>query len=359
VIGPIAVAIVWAIAGPAGAAAVRPAPEAAPRPAPQPDAATAAQPVAVCPPEPPSPSPCPKLPQEDDVRAPPLPPPPEIPRATPVLSIDDTRTHGPTARNWLDVRVDPQWIASETYENVGAMEEQVAVGLPDFGVRELRDILTPVAPYALRARSQTFVSSSGGWQQGPLTVGLQRYFAIDAIAISPLLFAHLGVEAALSTPWMSGRYAVPPAAVRVVDAVDTELAQNGWSLRPVSAYVRGDFLACRAAYVEAGVTPEAFVPTIGPNEYDLRFRVAAGWSFGCATSVASHRPKISLEYRGRVRLHADSASVAYRDQAGAGVQMDLGPFVIQPLVATEFADKPLDTWILALRLQLGDSKENP
>src|SRR4029079_16741055 len=83
----------------------------------------------------------------------PAPPPLELPRAVPVLTIDDTRTHGPTARNWFDVRVDSQWLTSSTYEDVGALDGQVSVGLPTLEDRQLRDILAPLTPYLLRVRT--------------------------------------------------------------------------------------------------------------------------------------------------------------------------------------------------------------
>jgi hypothetical protein len=286
----------------------------------------------------------------------PLPPPPALPPANPVLTIDDTHTHGPTARNWLDLRVDSQWLTSSTFGDVAAFDGQLSVGLPTFDDRQLRDILAPLVPYQLRVRTQSF-RSDGDTQAGPLTIAVQRYIPVNPIAISPLVFAHVGIEAALSTPWLAGRFAVPPAAVQVLHAVDTELAQNGWSPRPVSPYLRADFLACRSLYAELGAAPELFVPAVGPNEYDLRFHAALGLSFGCGARAAAHRPMLSLEYRGRVRLHADDAPVAYRDSAGLGLQVDLGPLIIQPLVTTVLAHDSLDVWMVGLRLQLGLAKQ--
>jgi hypothetical protein len=285
-----------------------------------------------------------------------LPQPEAIPSATPVITVDDTRTDGPTARDWIDLGAEPQWISGQSVESVQSLTEQLTVGLPELPVRELRDILAPFAPYELRVRTETFHSASGGFQQGPLTVGLQRYFAFDAVAISPLLFAHLGVEIAASTPWLSGRFAIPPTAVRVVDAVDTEIAQNGWSLRPFSAYARADFLACGSRYLELGAAPELFVPTVGQNEYDLRFHIATGWSWGCAKGAKGLRPKLSFEYRGRVRMHQDQAPVAYWDSLGLGVEFDLGSFVIQPLASTVLAEHAFSYGMLGVRFQLGSAK---
>jgi hypothetical protein len=290
-------------------------------------------------------------------RAQTLPHPAELPRATPVITVDDTRTHGPTASDWLNVGVDVQGMDGKSDAAVFGLGEQLAIGLPTLRDRQLRDVLAPIAPYALRARSETFYSSANHWQQGPLTVGLQRYFPIDAVAISPLVSAHVGLEAAASTPWLSGRFEMPPSTVAIVNAVDTELAQNGWSLRPISAYLRGDFLACGSRYVEAGVAPEMFVPTVGPNEYDLRFHVAAGWSWSCGNGATGLRPKLSFEYRGRVRLHADEQPAAYWDSIGLGVQLDVGGFLIEPLATTVLAEHAFHYGMLAIRFQLGCPKE--
>lgn len=281
-----------------------------------------------------------------------------IPQATPVLAVDDTRAHGPSARNWLDGELDTQILSGAHDDSVLALTEQLSLGAPTFRDRDVHDILRLFEPYQLRIRSTTF-RGPDGWDQGPLTVGMQRYFPIDHVAFLPLAYAHFGVETVVSTPWLSGRHVIPPTAVRIVDAVDTELAQNGWSLRPVSGYVRADFLACRSFFAELGAAPELFVPASGPDEYDARFHGAFGWSFGCANRVASHRPKLSVEYRGRVRLHAGDLPIRYRDSLGVGLQFDCGPLVVQFLASTDLIEQPLSYGMLGVRLQLGPAKDPP
>lgn len=288
-------------------------------------------------------------------RSDPAPPLAPLPQATPVLAVDDIRAHGPTARNWIDLAIDTEHIVAPGSQDATEITEQLSIGLPTFGARELRDVLAVFEPYELRLRSTT-VHSSAGVQQGPLTIGLQRYFPFEPVSITPLAYAHLGVEAVISSPWLSDRHATPPPAVRIVNGVDTELAQNGWSLRPVSAYLRADFLACRSAFADLGAAPEAFVPTTGATEYDVRFHVAWGWSFGCADRVAARRPKVSFEYRGRARLHAGDAPPDYRDSLGLGLQYDLGGFVVQALGSTDPGQHMLDYWMLGLRLQFGLAK---
>jgi hypothetical protein len=282
----------------------------------------------------------------------------ELPRATPVLAVDDTRTHGPSARNWLDVELDAQVLSGVHDDTVLALTEQLSLGAPTFRDRDVHDILRLFEPYQLRFRSATF-RGPDGWDQGPLTLGVQRYFPIDHVAFLPLAYAHFGVETVVSTPWLSGRHVIPPTAVRIVDAVDTELAQNGWSLRPVSGYVRADFLACRALFGELGAAPELFVPVSGPDEYDARLHVALGWSFGCIDRVAPRRPKLTVEYRVRLRLHAGDMPILYRDSLGVGLQFDFGPLVVQVLASTDLADQPLSYGMLGVRLQFGPAKDPP
>jgi hypothetical protein len=281
-----------------------------------------------------------------------------IPQAAPVLAVDDTRAHGPSARNWLDGELDALILSGIHDDSVLALTEQLSLGAPTFRDRDVHDILRLFENYQLRIRSTTF-RGPDGWDQGPLTLGMQRYFPIDHISFLPLAYAHFGVETVVSTPWLSGRRVIPPTAVRIVDAVDTELAQNGWSLRPVSGYIRADFLACRSFFADLGAAPELFVPASGPNEYEARFHVAFGWSFGCVDRVVPRRPKLSVEYRGRVRLHVNDLPIWYRDSLGIGLQVDFGPLVAQVLASTDLIEQPLSYGMLGVRLQLGPAKDPP
>lgn len=274
-----------------------------------------------------------------------------IPQSTVVLAVDDTRSHGPSARNWFDAAVDIQEIVGRNDEGVQALTEQLSGGLPTPSDRDLRNIVAPLLPYQLRFRTLS-VHTSRGWTQGPLTVGVQRYFPIEHVSIFPLAEAHLGLETVFSTPWLSDRHAIPPRAVQVVDGVDTELAGNGWSWRPLSAYVRADYLACRSLFVEAGAAPEVFAPTNGSNEYDLRFHVAVGWSLACGHR-AGGGPKFSLEYKGRARMYEADAMPAYWQSIGIGVQYDVGGLVAQLLASAAPGDLARGYWMIGLRLQLG------
>lgn len=283
------------------------------------------------------------------------PEPTEIPIARPVVPLDDTRSHGPTARNWVDVSATPALLTADGTKTF-QLTTQLAVGFPRVGAREVRDLYDRYSldDYQFRLRHELFAGEQSE-NGGPLTFALQRYLPISRLAIDPLVFAHVGIEAALSTPWLSGREVVPVAAVQILDGPDTELADNGWSIRPASAYLRADFLACRSESVELGLEPEAFVPLDRRNEYGVRFHVAAGFSLGCQGNMSPYAPKITLEYRGRVRMYAGDDGVDYRDNLGMGVQLDLGPFMLQAFYRAD-PGRFGRAAAFGLRLQVG--KEN-
>ena len=285
------------------------------------------------------------------------PQPEPVPRATPVLAVDDTRTEGPSAPNWFDVELEARQIAGATDDGLQAVVAQLSVGSPTSNNRDLRALLDPYQLYQLRVRSLAF-RHADGWQYGPLTVGVQRYFPVEHVSFLPLAYAHFGVEAVASTPWLSGRFVSPPKAVRIVDGVDTELAQNGWSLRPLSAYVRADFLACQSVFGELGVAPELFVPSSGNTEYDLRFHVALGRSFGCAGRATNHRPKVSLEYKGRIHLPVAGVATEYKNALGIGVQYELHGVALQVLASAAPHDHMRDYWMLGLRVRFGSAKDS-
>jgi hypothetical protein len=271
---------------------------------------------------------------------------------TPVLAVDDTRNHGPTAPNHIDGAVEGQSITGAAPGDVYAIGLQLLLQVPPGNSRDLKEISAPIFPYALRVRGAAF-HAANDWLMGPLTVGLQRYFAVDAVVLTTAADAHIGIEAAFSTPWLSGRHTLPPAPVRIGHGVDTELTQSGWSLRPVSAYFRGDFLACRSFFLDVGAAPEWFAPTTGANEFDLRFHVATGWSFGCTAKADGYYPKFTAEYRGRTRLHADDAPVGYWDSVGAGLQFDMGRFLLQILMTSDPGKHFLSPLVSVIRIQGG------
>lgn len=284
------------------------------------------------------------------------PEPSTIPTARPVVPIEDTRSYGPTARNWWDVSVTSAMLFandSTTYQTT----LQGVIGFPNSSLREVRDLYREyhLPDYQLRVRHEIFAGAEKR-NGGPFTFAVQRYLPISHLAIDPLIYAHVGVEAALSTPWISGSDVLPIAAVQILDGPSTELADNGWSVRPLSVYLRADALVCRSWAGEVGLEPEVFVPVDRRNEYGTRFRVAAGLSLGCNGNMSPHAPKLTFEYRGRVRMYADGDPVAYRDTLAAGVQFDLGFAMIQAFYKAD-PGRFAQAAAFGVRLQFG--QENP
>lgn len=276
-----------------------------------------------------------------------------VPIARPVISIDDTRSHGPTARNWFDLGVAPALLAGRN-GSIFQLTLQLAVGVPKASARELRELYGSyhLDDYQLRIRNELFWGGDTA-HGGPMTLAIQRYFPVAPLALSPLVFAHFGLEAALATPWLSGRFVTPHPTIQVLDGVDRELASDGWSLRPLSTYFRGDFLACRSVSGELGVAPEAFVPAMGANEYGARFHVAAGWSLGCRGNMSPHAPKLALEYRGRVAMYAAGQSAGYRDSIGVALQLDLAWSTVQLFYRSDLGGAMAHDAAVGLRFQVG------
>jgi hypothetical protein len=280
-------------------------------------------------------------------------PPPPVPRPQPVIAADDVRSDAPDARDVFE-----PWGA---YGHIwgaapGGDAELVSWQL---GLGPVSD-LGSLSDYALRVRG-TILSSTAETDVGPLTVGLQHLFLLGSLSVAPLLDVHLGIEAAVSTPWLSGRTFVPPPALRAMNAVDTELSENGWSLRPLGTYLRGDLLACRNVYAEAGASPEVFVPTLHgqPNELDLRWHAGVGFSFACKHSADSffHHLVAAFEFRGRARLYAGDEAPSHHATTSAALQLDEGPVTIGAFLIVDTANPTAD-WsslekTVGVRLQVG------
>ena len=272
---------------------------------------------------------------------------------TPVIAVDDTYSHGPVANDRIVVAVDeallkpPIWSAGEAA--IGLVP-QVSLSVPSFDQINLKRLLDPYDVYELRVRGAVFLHQ-GRALGGPLTFAVQHYFPLDHLSFAPLAAVHFGLESAVATPWISGRFLTPPIAVRVLDGVDSELEQSGWSLRPVAGYLRADFLACRSIYVELGGAPEVFIPGTGPTEYDARFHVATGWSFTCPHRMVPYRPKVSLEYRGRVGLPTSEQAISYRGSLGGALQVDVDSYAVQ--LFASFDPGHADYQMVGIRIQKG------
>ena len=278
--------------------------------------------------------------------------------ASPIITIDDTRTHGPVARDWFNVSVDNAYLVSPPSlagvdEDVIALIPQLSIGVPGANQVNLSDLLAPYDVYEFRVRGAVFWHE-GSAVGGPLTFAFQQYFPVNRLDLPSLAAVHFGLETAVSTPWLSGRFLVPPVAVRVLEGVDAALAQSGWSFQPLAAYLRADFLACRSVYAEVGGSPEVFIPGTGPTGYDVRFHAAGGWSFTCPNQVLDYRPKVSLEYSGRVALPIADRPGGYEESLGAALQIDLDWFAMQTFAAVD--PRHAAYQVFGIRIQIGVPK---
>jgi hypothetical protein len=277
----------------------------------------------------------------------------------PLVGLDDTRSEGPATRSWLELGVDPAWIVAPDDAggngDVQLMRFRVMLGPPTFDLGQVRDIMGGLGRYAFRVEGM-LVGSESTTYGGPLTFALQRYSPAAPISIAPLIDLHSGIELAMATPWVADHGHALPRALAVVNGVDTELVESGWSLRPLSTYVRLDAFVCRFQHLEAGLAPELFVPDVGADQAHLRFHVEAGVNFGCnRKSSAWRHVGLDLGYRGRVRLHADSLPVDYAQQLSLGLQLDFTSSYLDGVLALFVADDPSqrDTTLIGARLQLG------
>jgi hypothetical protein len=285
----------------------------------------------------------------------------------PIVPVDDTLSQGPVARDWTWASVDATLVRGPSTAagtgDVGLFKYRLELGPPTadglvgtlLGGAENFAFRTELAQVAYETPSGSSTSAAG-----PMTFALQHYSPFPILNIIPLVHLHVGIETAVATHWLSARYLVPPAALRTIAGVDTELANNGWSLRPFSPYLRADFTACRDLYFELGVAPELFIPTDHSAEYDLRYHVAGGASLACQHPGGRSRLRhvaLTGEYRGRLQLYAGSLPFEYRDSLAIALQVDVPTKVVNLTFQVFAEDAPSLSWwtyrAAGVRLQVG------
>lgn len=285
----------------------------------------------------------------------------------PIVPADDTLSQGPVARDWTWASADATLLRGPSTTvgtgDVGLFKYRLEVG-PPTADGLIGTLLGGAKNLAFRAELAQVAydtpSGSSTSAAGPLTFALQRYAPFPVLNIIPLVHLHVGVETAVATPWLSDRYLVPPAALQTIAGVDTELADNGWSLRPLSPYIRADFTACRDLYFELGAAPELFIPTGRDLQYDLRYHVASGASLACqhpgGRSLLRHLA-LTGEYRGRLQLYAGSLPFEYRDALAIALQVDIPTKVVDLTFQAFGEDAPYLSWwayrAAGVRLQIG------
>jgi hypothetical protein len=278
----------------------------------------------------------------------------------PVLPADPARHEGPVARQWFDAAVTYAHLgAAMDSEALDAFSLQLALGPKPvkgkFGLI-FGNTFGWLDKYALRLR-WTYVSRAGEDRAGPLTVSVQRYFAAEPLAVAPLVHLHAGIEGVVATPWLDDRRAPPPVALQTMYAVDRELAGNGYSVRPLGLYVRADALVCRNLFIEAGLSPEWFVPTDGgSSEVDLRWHVSLGLNIACWSDPVSWlRPfAAAFEVRGRGRLYSADDPPDHHALDSLVVQYHAGRRWVIDVFGSRATGVPLDrNFALGVRVQLG------
>jgi hypothetical protein len=288
----------------------------------------------------------------------------------PILPAEAARREGPSARQWFDTAVTYTHIGAPMREaDVEAVSLQLALGPKPVTANTERvfgNVLSWFDDYSLRLRWTHVMMHDGSTREAPLTVAVQRFLVAKPLEAAPLLHLHLGIESAFATPWLGDRKSAPPMAYQKLYAVDTELAHNGYSVRPLGLYVRGDVFFCRNIFLEAGIAPELFLPTEGgdrPNEYDLRWHASFGWNFACSSDPVSWRRPlaVSFEVRGRSVLSVND-DPQRRALDSVAVQYHLGESWVINVFGSRATGVPLSQYYAAgVRLQvgLGERTEKP
>ncbi len=274
----------------------------------------------------------------------------------PLIPAANERSHGPVARDVVEQSVAYDHIGAPGTGAADLVNLQLGVGPTTFS-GQYADVLGALNNYGFEVGT-SIITSHEGTSGGPFVFGLHRYVPSPPRAVSPLVHLHVGVDVMVATPWVAKSEAMPPQAVREALGVDSEFDAIGWSVRPGATYLRLDFLACRALYVEVGAGPEVFVPDDGPTEYDVRYHGAAGASLACASRGDSfwHHTALLAEYRGRIRVHAAEQAVGYHDALSAVVQFDLPTSWFDGVLQLHFTGEPgamHEYPMVGVRLQLG------
>lgn len=285
-----------------------------------------------------------------------------LPVPQPILSPEGARREGPVARQWVDLAATYSHLGAAMPDDIAdAFSLQFAAGPRpvEGGVRYVvGDVFGWLEKYSLRARWTHVRMHDGTTRGGPLTIALQRFFEPNTLNIATLVHLHVGLEATFATPWFDDRKAMAPVAFQKLYAVETELAHNGYSIQPAGAYLRADLLLCRNIFLEAGLSPEVFVPTENEQsrEYGLRWHVAAGFNLACGADPESRlRPLgISFEVRGRGRLDSLDGSPHHNALNSIMLQYHLGSRFVINAFASRATGVSLDQYFVAgVRLQLG------
>jgi hypothetical protein len=243
-----------------------------------------------------------------------------------VVPADDTRTHAVVLRRRIGFAATGAYLP-ETWAWFG----QVALGPISWKLPLRGAHATELDQWSLRGRFGMFVDGEERtW--APITLAAQRISVHDVLRVPQYIHFQTGVEVAISSPWLSGRDVDPSAAGGPVFTADTELARNGWSVRPLSAHARIDVLICRSLHLEGGIGPELFRSVTEPargNDFGLRWHASIGTSFACPVrSLPLSNLTWSVQYSARALLYNRDAPATYDDRALAALQYRSGWFSV-------------------------------
>jgi hypothetical protein len=267
-----------------------------------------------------------------------------------VMPADDTRTHAIASRRWFAAWA--SW-ARLRKDDTNATWFQVGLGpsrwkLPFRGAR-----VGEKERWTLRGRFGFITDGDADTTWGPLTLAAQRITVHEILAVPPMIHVQSGIEIAVSTPWLSDRRLDPAALGATAYSADTELAGNGWSLRPATVHARFDVLVCRSLHAEVGAGPEVFRSTLDPArgiDIGVRWRFSVGFSLACpARPTPLADITVSLQYNARALLYNRAADPTYDDALQFALQWQLDAVAIA-------AFSTVDARIFGLRmeLELGD-----
>jgi hypothetical protein len=263
-----------------------------------------------------------------------------------VVPPDDTRTHAVVSRRSVALSL---W-ATRLGGDTSASWLQLGLGPSRWKLPFRGASMGELDRWSGRARIGLVVPDGRGTSFAPLTLGAQRISVYDTLSAAPLIHLQTGIELAISTPWLSDRRLDPGETGAAVHSADTELVDNGWSLRPLSWHVRADALACRSIYVEVGVGPELFRSTAHPErgaDYGLRWHTGGGVSLACPALTRRFLDDLTVvvQYSARALLYNRDDGAAYADRLLFALQLQRGRWALAALTS-------VDARILGIRIQV-------
>jgi hypothetical protein len=266
-----------------------------------------------------------------------------------VVPPDDTRTHAVVSRHPLALSTWFARLRDDTRGDASATWFQIGFGPSRWRLPFRGASMGALDRWTGRIRGGIVVPDGSGTLVAPLTFAAQRISVHDTLSVVPLIHLQTGIELAFSTPWLSGRLLDPSMTAAAVYSADTELVDNGWSIRPASWHVRTDALVCRSIYAELGVGPELFRSTAHPErslDYGVRWHAGFGFSLACRAFTRSFLDDLTvvLQYSARALLYNHDAAPSYDDRLQLALQLKRDRWAVAAMSSA-------DARLIAVRVQ--------